>query len=459
MISVAVSIALSLNRQELFEEPKIFYHPYAHQLFAIVAGFLLVFRSQLAYQRFWEARTQLAYMQAKWSDAAMMAVIFDDADGEPSLETEVYRMRITHLFSLLHALAIQDLRREDSEAGLCEAKNELAPPVVEDKQFRSQYMSKSATVRKMMLQENIDKNNIRHTLAVIMGITDEEKELLWTCPGTRGEPAEPVDQVYRCIAWVMREVGRRWREGGLGRITPPNGGGGIPPPVLSRLHQVLSDGHHGFMQTKKVSRTPFPLPYAQLVLFFLIVLMFSSPFVIVAYVADPYVAGLLSFCASLGYFALNEVGRELEDPFRHDPNDLPLSELHYDFNVRLVSLLHMGTRQNGVNHINSKYLQAGEVRDKFQRSFKNTVTDKTEIPTGSTLEQLPDELQQSFQGNFIHSLSSPNADSDLPFSEDNVDDDSGIDNQLAAIDVECEAMPMSPTGANKATAEITVGVH
>ena len=34
-------------------------------------------------------------------------------------------------------------------------------------------------------------------------------------------------------------------------------------------------------------------------------LSFGHP--LVAYVADPYVAGLLSFCASLGYFALNEV--------------------------------------------------------------------------------------------------------------------------------------------------------
>merc|ERR1712196_690586 len=115
----------------------------------------------------------------------------------------------------------------------------------------------------------------------------------------------------------MREVGRRQREGGLK----------VPAPVLSRLYQVLSDGHVGFMQAKKVSYTPFPLPYAQLVLFFIIVLMFSSPFVIVAYVDHMFVAALLSFCASLGYFTLNEVARELETPFRHDPNDLPLTSL------------------------------------------------------------------------------------------------------------------------------------
>ena len=52
-----------------------------HQVFAITASFLLVFRSQLAYQRFWEGRTAIAGMQAKWSDSAAQAVLFSDTDG------------------------------------------------------------------------------------------------------------------------------------------------------------------------------------------------------------------------------------------------------------------------------------------------------------------------------------------------------------------------------------------
>lgn len=397
IVSVAVSIMLSQNRESLFEEPKIFYHPYAHQVFAIVAGFLLVFRSQLAYVRFWEGRTQLSLMQAKWSDAAAQAVIFDDADGEPSVKQEVYRLRMVHLFSLMHALAIQCLRKEYGNSGLVEAREELAPPVVENRDYRKRSLSLNTVTRKMMLLEDPQHRSIeQNSLEVLMGITDDEKRLLWdvaAAPGAGPQPGkEPVDQVFRVQCWVMREVGRRQREGGLK----------VPPPVLSRLYQVLSDGHHGFMQAKKVSYTPFPLPYAQLVLFFLIVLMFSSPFVIVAYVDSTLVAALLSFCASLGYFALNEVGRELEDPFRHDPNDLPLSELHYDFNVRLVSLVHMGMRQNGVNHINHQYLEEGPVRDQFMRSFTGSVTDKTTVRRGV---QLSDDMLGTMQGDLHRSLS------------------------------------------------------
>ena len=68
-------------------------------------------------------------------------------------------------------------------------------------------------------------------------------------------------------------------------------------------------------QAKKIAQTPFPLPYAQLVMFFLIILMTSSPVVIVAYVDSTWGACALSFCAIFASFSLNEVSRELEGPF------------------------------------------------------------------------------------------------------------------------------------------------
>ena len=34
-------------------------HPYVHQAFTLCVTFLLTYRSQLAYQRFWEARTHM----------------------------------------------------------------------------------------------------------------------------------------------------------------------------------------------------------------------------------------------------------------------------------------------------------------------------------------------------------------------------------------------------------------
>ena len=44
----------------------------------MVVTFLLTYRSQLAYQRFWEARSNLQMMTARWTDAATSLFIFDD---------------------------------------------------------------------------------------------------------------------------------------------------------------------------------------------------------------------------------------------------------------------------------------------------------------------------------------------------------------------------------------------
>lgn len=37
------------------------------------------------------------------------------------------------------------------------------------------------------------------------------------------------------------------------------------------------------------------------------------------------------------YWALNEVSREMEDPFCFEPNDIPLARLQYQFNERLLA--------------------------------------------------------------------------------------------------------------------------
>lgn len=46
----------------------------------------------------------------------------------------------------------------------------------------------------------------------------------------------------------------------------------------------------------------------------------------------------LLFITLLIYFALNELAKGLEDPFIYDPNDLPLTRHHYDFNERLLAI-------------------------------------------------------------------------------------------------------------------------
>ena len=50
---------------------------------------------------------------------------------------------------------------------------------------------------------------------------------------------------------------------------------------------------------------------------------------------NPWLAAVMSFLCTSGYYAVNEVAIELEDPFGDDANDLPMQHYQYEFNCRL----------------------------------------------------------------------------------------------------------------------------
>jgi len=109
----------------------LFDHPYPFQPMAHIVAFALVFRTNVAYNRYWESCTQVALMSAKWGDAVSEALSFDELDKpgasatqKSPLEAEserslAHRQRrhsqalVINRASLMHALAIQYLRRDD----------------------------------------------------------------------------------------------------------------------------------------------------------------------------------------------------------------------------------------------------------------------------------------------------------------------------------------------------------
>lgn len=67
---------------------------------------------------------------------------------------------------------------------------------------------------------------------------------------------------------------------------------------------------------------------------------FLLPFMIADFVYNIYYACALEFTATLIYWSLAEVSRDLEDPFVYDPNNLPLARLQFSFNERIIGLTH-----------------------------------------------------------------------------------------------------------------------
>ncbi|GBG88873.1 hypothetical protein CBR_g48485 [Chara braunii] len=158
------------------------------------------------------------------------------------------------------------------------------------------------------------------SLPVLGGISPEEREVL----------SQTEDRVHCVYCWLHRSLVARRTEGGIK----------VDAPVVSRIYQVLSDGMLGFENSYKLANTPFPFPYAQGISVFIYVLAFPiTPAVAVAWIDSLWMSGLAAFLMILGYDMLNEVARDLEEPFRYDPNELPVWLFHHRFNARLVTTL------------------------------------------------------------------------------------------------------------------------
>ena len=79
-----------------------------------------------------------------------------------------------------------------------------------------------------------------------------------------------------------------------------------------------------------------------MVLVMLIMYAISVPLVVVAFVDSTWMGIVVNFFCVQSYWCLNEVARDLEDPFIYDPNDLPLARYQVwrpTVNIRFDSIV------------------------------------------------------------------------------------------------------------------------
>lgn len=376
LVSVAIGTLLGVFDKvddALSDKSKFMQHPYPFQLYAFIIGFLIVFRTNFAYQRYWEGRSTLAQMASKWLDGACMAVTFD-APGDvtmPLLEGigdsstvktsksptkngavshEEFVAEILHLFSLMHALALMHLRGDtnlDNLIGFSMLQNgqamQTAISLIESgPSYRSilaslpdppkhsiQNPRLMRLTTRSMLHAKFDDVYKEQRLAIIGSLRDEERRALDKDGQGNFIPTEA--RVTMVEGWIFRRLIARQKheECDMGITSAP---------ILSRLYQVISDGCLGFGQAAKIADTPFPFPYQNLLQLFLWVYVLVVPFVMNAWLRDPFLRGTLTFLSVWCYFALNQVGNNLEDPYiPYDPNEIPLMHIQHSFNAKLLS--------------------------------------------------------------------------------------------------------------------------
>ena len=93
-----------------------------------------------------------------------------------------------------------------------------------------------------------------------------------------------------------------------------------------------------YNHARKIMFIPFPFPHAQLSAVYVAVITFVVPFMMNQFANEPWLGSLLTFLVVSCLNGLHEVGRELENPYRNTPNEIPLCTLLAYYNEALVAM-------------------------------------------------------------------------------------------------------------------------
>ena len=168
--------------------------------------------------------------------------------------------------------------------------------------------------------EERTKYNAARPLPVLGGVSDAEIRFLQTARG-------PYAKTQLCWFWLSEFVTREHLAGSTGAVGPP---------IISRIIQFLGDGMIYYNHARKITFIPFPFAHAQLSVIYVLALIPTVAFLMDQYVRELWIACVLTFLAMAVLAGVNEVARELENPFRNVPNELPLVTMQAQFNEALI---------------------------------------------------------------------------------------------------------------------------
>ena len=247
----------------------------------------------------------------------------------------LFLQELAHLSSLLCAVALSTLRNdiEDKES-LLDAyfPGSPWPPADPDKlpkdtKLGFQHRSKLVTILSHWLgldrlPGKRNKYNVSRPLLVLGGVSDCEVQYLRMARG-------PHAKAELAFQWFGEFVVKEHLSGSMGDVHSA---------IISRIVQFVSDGMLYYNQARKITFIPFPFPHAQLSVFFTLTMIPAVPFLMDQYVAALWSGCLLSFLTVTCLVGLHEVARELENPFRNVPNEIPVCTLQAMYNETLVTM-------------------------------------------------------------------------------------------------------------------------
>lgn len=369
LVSAAWGIFVTLYKDSRDGSDKWMNSSFSGQAFSTLVGFCVVYRTSMALSRYNAGCYYLRVMATKWLDVyAMLGAFANESvtSGCDAAEMLEWRKHLAHCFSLMSACATFELRHdvtqhyrvEISDLRAVELMVDPLPSVacgrLSDKSDKSRRLSLGKDVKQILRKswtggymkikklERREKNlpwpldSFWHNeywpwhtsevadeslgIAYYADISKDERDLLDQCSG---------DKVILFSKWIQESIMVKYNSGALV----------VPTPILSRVFQELSVGMFGYAEAVRIALVPFPYPFAQMLTGLLVTFCVFSPVLVQNFTDSQIFGTLLTFIIVYGYWGLNEIAVELENPFGDDMNDLPLVGLHTEFLGMLEEIL------------------------------------------------------------------------------------------------------------------------
>lgn len=264
----------------------------AFNILTFLLSFLLVFKTQSAYNQHWTAITTVENLMAVYRELGMGACTCFDWDASPAVKG--YSRKVLRLIVLHFCVMLEYFRRSGNDC----------------------------------TDETTTMDRLRKDIQLVTGPKEYKALYPTETHEVSGSASQyPHTHPITIVFWIDLVLARCHKAGG--QLSAPHGAA-----MSSLTSQLLIH----FRSMDQIDKTQFPLPYAQLVKVVLTLWVFTLPFVLQlsAYGFTPFAM----FVISLALFGLDEVAEIMESPFGMDPNDIYLEEYREELVNDLELMFH-----------------------------------------------------------------------------------------------------------------------
>jgi predicted membrane chloride channel (bestrophin family) len=246
----------------------------------------------------------------------------------------LFLQELAHLSSLMTGVALSTLRNdiEGAESPLDIYEPGSPWPEVDpdkEKDLTLSYGNARQKLQKVVsffgfgpTPDQRTRYNAARPLPIVGGVSEGEIQFLQMARG-------PYAKTQLTWSWLSEFIIREHLAGSTGRVGPP---------IISRIIQFLGDGMIYYNHARKIMFIPFPFPHAQLSVVYVLVMIPAVALLMDQYADELWLGSLLTFFTVTALAGIHEVARELENPFRNIPNELPLVTLQAQYNEALITM-------------------------------------------------------------------------------------------------------------------------